>query len=93
MARITARKGMPSTMLRKDEFAARVKRRFYDPAFDALQDQISSIVDAAWDGYCNSRKSPRTSSERSASRHRTRRSRTFQLTITTLKSGRSSRPP
>jgi multimeric flavodoxin WrbA len=60
MARIKARKGMPSTMLRKDEFAARVKRRFYDPAFDPLQDQISSIVDAAWDGYCNSRKSPRT---------------------------------
>ena len=60
MARIKARKGMPSTMLRKDEFAARVKRRFYDPAFDLLQDQISSIVNAAWDGYRDSRKSPRT---------------------------------
>src|ERR1700731_3010737 len=60
MARIKARKGMPSTALSKAEFTERLKRRFYDPAFNLLQDRIGDIIEAAWDGYRDSRKSPRT---------------------------------
>jgi multimeric flavodoxin WrbA len=62
MARIKARKGMPSTTLGKATFAARLKQRFDDPAFAPLQACIDKIVDAAWDGYDNSRKSPHTHS-------------------------------
>ena len=60
MARIKVRKGMPSVQLTKALFAERLKERFYDPAFAPLQAEIARIVDAAWDGYDNSRKSPRT---------------------------------
>lgn len=60
MARIKARKGMPSTALSKAEFTERLRRRFYDPAFNLLQDRIGDIIEAAWDGYRDSRKSPRT---------------------------------
>jgi multimeric flavodoxin WrbA len=54
------RKGMPSVTLDKATFAARLRERFYDPAFAPLQAEIAKIVDAAWDGYDNSRKAPRT---------------------------------
>src|SRR5436190_590646 len=46
--------------LDKARFAARLKQRFYDPAFGPLKAEIDRIVDAAWDGYDDSRKSPRT---------------------------------
>ncbi|HEV7463076.1 MAG TPA: flavodoxin family protein [Methyloceanibacter sp.] len=60
MARIKVRKGMPSVALSKAEFTRRARERFVDPAFDPLQDEISRIIDAAWDGYDHSRKSPHT---------------------------------
>jgi len=60
MARIKVRKGMPSVQLDKATFAARLKHRFYDPAFEPLRAEIDEIIDAAWDGYDQSRKSPRT---------------------------------
>jgi multimeric flavodoxin WrbA len=60
MARIKVRKGMPSVQLSKALFAARLRHRFYDPAFEPLKAEIDKIIDAAWDGYDNSRKSPRT---------------------------------
>ncbi len=60
MARIKVRKGMPSVALTKAEFTRRARERFVDPAFDPLQDEISRIIDAAWDGYHDSRKSPYT---------------------------------
>jgi multimeric flavodoxin WrbA len=60
MARIKVRKGMPSVALTKAEFTRRARERFVDPAFDPLQDEISGIIDAAWDGYHDSRKSPYT---------------------------------
>jgi multimeric flavodoxin WrbA len=58
MADITVRKDMPSARLDKDEFARRVRARFYDPAFDTLADEIDKIIDAAWSGYDEYRKSP-----------------------------------
>ena len=35
-------------------------RNIADPAFDALADELDRVADVAWDGYSNSRKSPRT---------------------------------
>jgi multimeric flavodoxin WrbA len=60
MARIKVRKGMPSVQLDKATFARRLEERFYDPAFAPLKGEIDKIIDAAWDGYDNSRKSPVT---------------------------------
>jgi hypothetical protein len=60
MARIKVRKGMPSVQLDKAQFAERLKQRFRDPAFEPLQAEIGKIIDAAWDGYDDSRKAPYT---------------------------------
>src|SRR6185312_3372155 len=60
MARIKVRKGMPSVQLDKATFAQRLEERFYDPAFAPLKGEIDRIIDVAWDGYDNSRKSPVT---------------------------------
>lgn len=60
MARLKVRKGMPSVALDKAEFARRMRQHFYDQAFDSLEVEICKIVDAAWENYDNSRKSPRT---------------------------------
>lgn len=51
---------MPNVRLPKAAFAERVRARFYDPAFGALQAEIERIIDVAWDGYSNARKSPVT---------------------------------
>jgi multimeric flavodoxin WrbA len=51
---------MPSVALSKAEFAKRVRQRFYDPAFKSVAREIERIIDVAWDGYRDSRKSPRT---------------------------------
>lgn len=60
MADIDVRKGMPTARISKDEFTRRYRARFADPAFDSLSREITAIIDAAWDAYDNSRKSPRT---------------------------------
>ena len=54
------RKGQGSTHIDKAEFAARVRRRFFDPAFDAAQPEIERIIELTWDGYDRYRKAPRT---------------------------------
>ncbi len=54
------RKGMPSPQLDEAEFRRRFLSRYQDPAFDALRDELDRICDAAWDGYSNHRKAPRT---------------------------------
>ena len=54
------RKGMPSVALDKAAFARRVRERFYDPAFAAVESEIERMIDVAWDGYYQYRKSPRT---------------------------------
>src|SRR5690242_11831670 len=55
-----ARKGQGDPKLSREEFGKRFRARFYDPAFDALSAEIARLEEAAWDGYSNSRKSPRT---------------------------------
>ena len=54
------RKGQGDTTLSREEFGKRFRTRFYDPAFDSLGAEIERLENAAWDGYINSRKSPRT---------------------------------
>jgi multimeric flavodoxin WrbA len=60
MARTRVRKGMPSVALSKAQFIALARERFFDPAFDPLQAEIGKVIDAAWNGYHEYRKSPRT---------------------------------
>lgn len=60
MAKLDVRKGMPSVELSREEFERRYRSRFADPAFEPLQRELDAIVAAAWDGYANSRKAPRT---------------------------------
>ena len=54
------RKGMPSPTLDEQEFRKRFLSSFTDPAFDAAQAELDKVAAIAWDGYSNSRKSPRT---------------------------------
>ena len=60
MEDLTARKGMPDVSLGKEEFAQRLRARFYDPAFGKAAPEIETIISIAWDAYENSRKAPRT---------------------------------
>lgn len=54
------RKGMPSPQLDEAEFRQRFLSTFADPAFDPLKSELNKVAGAAWDGYINARKSPRT---------------------------------
>lgn len=54
------RKGQGDVKLSREEFAQRLRARFYDPAFDAVQQEIDRIIDVAWTVYDEYRKSPRT---------------------------------
>jgi len=60
MPDIDVRKGMPSTKLDRKEFDIRFRSRFTDPSFEALEAEIGALSAAAWDGYTNGRKAPRT---------------------------------
>ncbi len=54
------RKGMPSPQLTEDQFRERFLSLYADPAFDGLAVELDKIATAAWGGYCEARKSPRT---------------------------------
>ena len=54
------RKGMPSPRLDEQEFKRRFRAQFQDPAFDTVSAALDQIVQAAWEAYEHSRKSPRT---------------------------------
>lgn len=56
----SARKVMPDATLDEAAFKTRFKAQFIDPAFDGLKTELEAVASAAWDGYANSRKSPRT---------------------------------
>jgi hypothetical protein len=42
------RKGQGDVKLSREEFARRLTERFYDPAFDAVRDEIDRIIEVAW---------------------------------------------
>jgi multimeric flavodoxin WrbA len=45
--------------LSKEEFARRLRERFYDPAFETAASEIDRLVDISWAAYDEYRKSPR----------------------------------
>ncbi len=53
------RKGQGSTKLSKDEFGRRMRERFYDPSFGVAGAEVDGLVEIAWSGYQEYRKSPR----------------------------------
>jgi multimeric flavodoxin WrbA len=53
-------KEMPSVALERDEFARRFRARFDDPLFDGVGEALDAVVDAAWRGYSEHHKAPRT---------------------------------
>src|SRR5687768_5336825 len=55
----SVRTGQGDVKLTREEFERRLRERFYDPAFEGLEPQLSAIVDAAWHAYDEYRKSPR----------------------------------
>jgi hypothetical protein len=60
LPKIDVRKGMPPVALSREEFEKRYRSSFADPVFKPLQRELGVIVDAAWDAYSHSRKSPVT---------------------------------
>ncbi|QIG97370.1 MULTISPECIES: flavodoxin family protein [unclassified Bradyrhizobium] len=60
MAEPDVRKGMPVVMLSRDEFERRYRKRFFDPVFQSVQEELATIIAGAWDAYSHSRKAPVT---------------------------------
>lgn len=54
------RTGQAPEGLSREQFGARFRLMFYDPAFDHERDAIGRLERIAWDGYENARKAPRT---------------------------------
>jgi multimeric flavodoxin WrbA len=54
------RTGQAEWPLSRAEFERRFKARFSDPAFAAKAPAIEELLEIAWEGYCEARKSPRT---------------------------------
>jgi hypothetical protein len=52
--------GTPAAKLSLTEFSERFHARFTDPAFGGKSQQIEQLLEVAWDGYRNARKSPIT---------------------------------
>ena len=57
---VDVRKGQGDVKLTREEFERRLRERFFDPEFDRVAEQISSVVDIAWKTYDEYHKSPRT---------------------------------
>src|SRR5690606_5758873 len=60
MEELKVRTGMPGVELDRAAFARRLRRRFYDPAFEAKEAEIEAIVETAFQAYKENRKAPRT---------------------------------
>jgi multimeric flavodoxin WrbA len=54
------RKDQGSVQLDRAAFEARLRQRFYDPAFDRVEAEIAAVIEVAWEAYTAYRKSPRT---------------------------------
>lgn len=60
MEELKVRTGMPGVELDRAEFERRLRRRFYDPAFETKEAEIEAIVETAFQAYKENRKAPRT---------------------------------
>ena len=56
---VDVRKGQGDVKLTREEFERRLRERFYDPEFRAVERQIADVIDVAWKAYDEYRKSPR----------------------------------
>jgi multimeric flavodoxin WrbA len=56
---IDVRKGQGDVKLTREEFERRLRERFFDPAFQAVERQIVDVLDVAWRAYDEYHKSPR----------------------------------
>ena len=54
------RKGQGPDKLDRAEFERRLRLRYFDPVFERDKHAVARVVADAWDGYVESRKSPRT---------------------------------
>jgi multimeric flavodoxin WrbA len=54
------RKGQGDMRIPADVFRARLRERFYDPAFEGVSVELDKLVEIAWHAYRDSHKSPRT---------------------------------
>ena len=54
------RKGQGDVKLSREEFERRLRERFFDPAYQRVEQQISDVVEIAWTVYDEYHKSPRT---------------------------------
>ena len=57
---IEIRKGQAPAQLERDEFSARFRAAFYDPAFRAEDQSIERLEEIAWQAYAEGRKAPMT---------------------------------
>ena len=60
MPKVRVVKEQPSVQLTRAEFEQRFRARFYDPAFETVEAELQRILEVAWQGYSEYRKSPRT---------------------------------
>jgi multimeric flavodoxin WrbA len=54
------RREMPGVELTREQFSQRMLQQFSDPAFDGIRAEVARIIEAAWQGYSNSRKAAST---------------------------------
>lgn len=58
--RVRVRTGQLDVSLTREEFAARFRGNFYDPAFESAEKEIEVLTEIAWRSYREYHKSPRT---------------------------------
>jgi multimeric flavodoxin WrbA len=56
---MNVRKGQGDVKLTREEFERRLRERFFDPDFTAIEPQIADVVNVAWKAYDEYHKSPR----------------------------------
>ena len=59
MAKPEVRKQDKYVPLTREQFRERFYARYYDPAFDKVRPELEKVLEVAWDGYIDYRKSPR----------------------------------
>lgn len=56
----TVRKGQAGPRLEREAFHRKFIDQFFDPAFDAVAEQLAAVEEVAWQAYHDKRKAPRT---------------------------------
>jgi multimeric flavodoxin WrbA len=60
MKKLRVRTGQADVTLSREEFEARFRSRYLDPAFESREGELRAVLDVAWEAYREYRKSPRT---------------------------------